>query len=117
MTFTAVKDGAYAVRVRAGERDDVPYQMTLTATCATDLVCPADDAHEPNDGPGQLARLTTGVAAEGILCGVNEDWYLVPVTQGCIADNRVDFDTTQGDIDVELRLADGVTTVGFSDGT
>ncbi|HEY4222034.1 MAG TPA: hypothetical protein VGO62_11835, partial [Myxococcota bacterium] len=66
--------------------------------------------------PTQLASLSTGVQTEGILCGNNEDWFALPVSQGCIADARVDFDTTIADIDLEMYAPDGTTRVGLSEG-
>jgi hypothetical protein len=114
--ITAQKDGDYAVRLRSGERDAVDYALTLTATCASDLACPVDDAHEPNDGPTQLATMSANVPVEGALCGQNEDWYLVPVSLGCIADNKLDFTSANGDIDLEMYRADGVSRVAVSDG-
>jgi hypothetical protein len=88
----------------------------MTSTCASDLTCPADDAHEPNDGPTQLASMASNVPLEGVLCGQNEDWYLVPVSLGCIADSKLDFDTTIADLDLEMYRADGVSRVAVSDG-
>ena len=113
----AQKDGAYALRLRSGSRDDVPYTLALTSTCTADLTCPADDAHEQNDNPTQPAHITAGVPTQGVLCGLDEDWYLAPVTLGCIADARVDFTHANGDIDFEMYLGDGVTRVGNSNGT
>ncbi len=110
-------DGAYALRLRCGSRDDVAYQLTLTSTCAADLVCPADDPLEDNDSAAQPAGLDEGVTTQGILCGPDEDWFQSPVSLGCIADARLDFSDAQGDIDLELYAGDGVTRIATSNGT
>lgn len=113
----ASKNGAYAARVRPGSRDNVPYTIRLTSTCAADLTCPTDDRLEDNDAADAPAQLNEGVAHDGILCGVDQDWFFVPATIGCIADARADFVDADGDIDLELYRADGVTRVANSAGT
>lgn len=113
----AAKNGDYAVRLRPGSRDNVPYTLRLTSTCAADLTCPTDDRLEENDAPDVPALLNEGVAHDGILCGVDQDWFFVPATIGCIADARVEFLDEAGDIDLELYRADGITRVGNSAGT
>lgn len=113
----AAKNGAYAVRLRSGSRDTVPYSLRVVSTCAADLTCPTDDRLEDNDTPDVPALLNEGVAHDGILCGVDQDWFFVPVTIGCIADARAEFVHAEGDIDLELYRADGVTRVGNSAGT
>jgi hypothetical protein len=113
----ASKTGDYAVRLRSGSRDIVPYTLTLTSTCPADLTCPADDSLEDNDAATSPATLVEGVAHDGILCGIDQDWFFVPVTVGCIATAQVLFTDATGDIDLELFRADGVTRVGNSAGT
>lgn len=113
----ASKSGDYAVRLRSGSRDVVPYALTLTSTCAADLSCPQDDRLEDNDAPTSPATLNEGVAHDGILCGVDQDWFFVPGTLGCVAEARVEFSDAIGDIDLELYRADGITRVGNSAGT
>jgi hypothetical protein len=94
----------------------VPYTLTLTSTCQAELTCPADDASEDNDNAAQATQMVEGVANAGIVCGLDEDWFENPVTQGCVADAHVDFVHAQGDIDFELYRGDGVTRVAQSDG-
>ena len=113
----ASKTGDYAVRLRPGSRDIVPYTLSLTSTCAADLTCPEDDRLEDNDAPTTPALLNEGVAHDGILCGADQDWFFVPSTIGCVADARVEFVDSVGDIDLELYRTDGVTRVGNSAGT
>lgn len=117
LNVPAGKTGLYAARLRAGSRDDVAYTLTLSSTCAADLVCPADDRLEDNDDATVPAALSEGVAHDGILCGADQDWFLVPVTVGCVADASVEFTHAQGDIDLELYRPDGTTLVARSAGT
>lgn len=116
LNVQAAQAGVYAVRLRGGSRDDIPYTITLTASCPQDLSCPADDAHEDNDAADVAASLLDGVSIDGIVCGTDQDWYRVPVAQGCIADARLSFTDFDGDIDVELRRADGTTVQSSSRG-
>jgi hypothetical protein len=116
LNVQAGEPGLYAVRLRGGSRDDIAYTVTMTASCPQDLECPADDAHEDNDSADQPAPLLDGVSVDGILCGTDADFYSVPVAQGCIADARLSFSDVDGDIDIELRRADGTTVQGSSRG-
>ncbi len=116
LNVVATATGRYAARVRGGTRDDVPYTVTMTASCPHDLSCPADDTHEDNDDAAAAAALAEGVSIDAIVCGTDQDWYEVPVAVGCIADARLDFIDADGDIDVELRRADGTTVQGASRG-
>lgn len=117
LNVPAHKTGLYAARLRAGSRDNVAYSLTLTSTCASDISCPDDDRLEDNDDATAPATLVEGVAHDGILCGVDEDWFLVPATPGCIADARVELEHAQGDIDLELYRADGTARVASSAGS
>jgi hypothetical protein len=113
----ARKEGRYAVRLRAGARDTVPYSLVLTSTCANDLVCPDDDRLEDNDDPQTAAALNTGVAHDGIVCSGDEDWFVVPAATGCVADAQLSFAHAGGDIDLELYRPDGITRVAASAST
>ena len=116
INVTATSTGSYAVRLRGGTRDDIAYRVTMTASCPQDLSCPADDAHEDNDDTATAAPIDQGVSLDGILCSGDQDWFDVPVAVGCIADARLDFVDADGDIDLELRRADGTTVQGSSRG-
>jgi hypothetical protein len=113
LNIVASSAGAYAARVRGSDRDIIPYALTITATCPEDLSCPDDDALEDNDNASSTSALASGVAADAIACPSDEDFYAVPVDVGCIADLSVNFTDADGDIDVELRRADG-TVAGAS---
>jgi hypothetical protein len=117
LAVEAAKDGAYAVRLRAGSRDIAPYSLTLTSTCAADLTCPEDDRLEDNDSAASPAQLAEGAVHDGIVCGADEDWFFVPVTIGCIADARLSFSDAIADIDLELYRGDGTTRVAASAGS
>ena len=116
LNVAAAAAGTYAVRLRGGDRDDIAYSITLTASCPQDLACPADDAHEDNDDAASAAELFKGVSLDGMLCGTDQDWYSVPVAVGCIADAQLSFTDADGDIDIELRRADGSTVQSSSRG-
>lgn len=116
LNVAAGTTGRYAARLRGGTRDSIPYSMTMTASCPQDLICPADDAHEENDDAAALAALEDGVSVDAIVCATDQDWFRVPVAVGCIADARLSFVDANGDVDIELRRADGTTVQGASRG-
>ena len=117
INVTSSQEGAYTVRLRAGSRDNAPYALTLTSTCAAELTCPQDDRLEDNDAASSAASLLEDVAHDGILCIGDEDWFLVPATIGCIADARLEFSNDVADIDLELHRADGITRIANSAGS
>lgn len=116
LNVQATTGGLYAVRLRGGDRDDITYTITMTASCPQDLTCPADDAHEDNDTFDQPASLLEGVPVDGIVCSTDADFFSVPVAQGCIADAQLSFLDADGDVDIELRRADGTTVQAASRG-
>ncbi|OGQ18736.1 MAG: hypothetical protein A2138_03980 [Deltaproteobacteria bacterium RBG_16_71_12] len=116
LNVAATATGRYAVRLRGGTRDDVGYIVTMSASCLQSLTCPADDDHEDNDDATTPAALIEGVSIDAIACGTDQDWYQVPVALGCIADARLSFVDAAGDVDIELRRADGTTVQGASRG-
>lgn len=116
VNVAATATGRYAVRLRGGTRDDIGYTVTMTASCPQSLACPADDEHEDNDDAAAPAELLEGVSIDAMVCGTDQDWYQVPVALGCIADARLSFVDADGDVDIELRRADGTTVQGSSRG-
>lgn len=116
LNVMATSTGRFAARLRGGARDDIGYTLSMTASCPQDLSCPADDSREDNDDATGAAALDEGVSMDGILCGTDQDWFEVPVAVGCIADARLDFVDADGDVDLELRRADGSTVQGYSRG-
>ncbi len=115
LNVVATRAGAYAARVRGGDRDALDYTITLTNTCSSDLSCPADDIYENNDTAIDATAIDTAVSVDAIACPSDVDVFGVPVTVGCIADSVVTFVDVDGDIDLELLRADG-TVLGSSRG-
>lgn len=71
-------------------------------TCAEIPACTSnDDAHEPNDLPGDAALLSE---VDGLLyaCPANPDWYIFPVTAGDRVSVLIQFDGARVDLDLVL---------------
>lgn len=71
-------------------------------------------AFEPNDGPGEAARLEPG-AYRGMELG-REDWYRVDVPERHELRVELTFDPRATDLDLSLVAADGATALATSRG-
>jgi len=67
--------------------------------------CEADDL-EDNNGPAEAAEIGAGVIRDLTICGQDEDWYQVRVPVGHGLNATIGFDPANGDVDLELFLAD-----------
>ncbi len=65
-----------------------------------ELACPADDAHEEDDTADVAGPLPEGGAFDGILCGEDQDYFIVPARAGCTLTARATFEHDQGDVDL-----------------
>jgi hypothetical protein len=94
----------------------VPY--TLEVEIVPGPVC-SDDSGEPNsDAAGATALVRADVLAgnDNILsglriCDTDSDWYQISLQDGDVIEWIVDFQQSQGDLDVYLLGSDGVTVI------
>lgn len=108
VSLPAQTSGAYTARVRGGQGTMARYRVRMTATCAAELSCPADDAFEDNDAAEAARPLAEGTPAIGVVCPDDEDWYSFQAPPGCAAVAELDFvHSTEGDLDLRFVRADG----------
>jgi hypothetical protein len=108
------------------------------AVCASDIDCPGDqfcnhmldpplcqrripdclnDLREPDDVPAQaslLAEATGPAYADLQLCPGDDDWYKIEIHGATYLTIDARFRQIDGDIDIELFLADGTTLISAS---
>jgi hypothetical protein len=71
------------------------------------LLCPGDDAHEPNDVPASAPTLTG--TATGIRCGDNDDYFAFDIPRaGCTATGALTFDAASGALQLSVLDARGI---------
>ncbi|MBW2257037.1 MAG: hypothetical protein JRI25_20925, partial [Deltaproteobacteria bacterium] len=105
ITYHFDNDGVYALLVDgwAGATND--YTLNVDVSCPTGdpLTCPADDMHEENDDSVAGVPLNpVFTLIDGIVCPDDEDWFTVPVSLGCTLEAELDFDPSEGDLDLQL---------------
>jgi len=81
-------DLAYLGVVRWDEEGGFPYELEVQRECASELICPDDDAYEPNDDSGEATPLGALDRRIGILC--DDDFYQIEAQEGCWIQARAD---------------------------
>ncbi len=119
LTVRGQGDGAARFVEVAGLSADARLGYTLTVAVEQGA-CPAD-AHEPNDAPAAATPLTpdpTGAVAQAdlTLCPGDVDWYSLALAAGDQLTLTLAFEHASGDLDLELRAADGVTVLASGAG-
>lgn len=108
VSVSASGPGAYSARVRGGQSVKTTYRVRLTATCASELSCPADDAFEENDAEDAARGVSQGSPAIGIVCPDDSDWFSFQTPAGCAAVAELDFvHSAEGDLDLRFQRPDG----------
>ncbi len=100
LSYVATATGDYGLLVFGAANEENVYDVTMSATCT-------DDGFEPNDTLETATPLVNGVAVDAHVCAGNSDWYSIPVISGQLVTAVVDFVNADGDLDIELRRADG----------
>lgn len=88
-----------------GMRASYAIELTVEATRCE------DDGAEPDSSPGQARPLSFGVAANQKVCAGDSDFFRIGVSGGQRVHLGAAFDHRYGDLDMELRAADGVTVL------
>lgn len=113
-------DGELSARWVAGEAQDVAIVVTgaradariaYAVDVGVDAVECADDPAEPDSSAGGAVRVTEGVYPDRRICPGDSDWAVLAVSPGEAVRIAVAFDAKYGDLDVELRDADGETVL------
>lgn len=108
VSVTTQQAGVYGARVRGGQGTKAQYRVRMTATCASELSCPADDFFEENDTQETARALSEGTPAVGIACPDDDDWFSFPTPPGCVAVAELDFvHSSEGDLDLRFVRPDG----------
>ena len=63
-----------------------------------------DDGFEPNDNPSQAHATAAGSYADLAICSGNDDYFAVEVPDGGSVSARIEFDNSEGDLDLALSL-------------
>jgi hypothetical protein len=82
------------------------YTLSANADCAPPPVC-EDDEREDDDDAASATPLAAEAAADGVLCGGDEDWFAVEASVGCTVRVDADFVDARGDVDLRMYDADG----------
>lgn len=94
-----------AVDGAGGARMSYALELTVEA-----MRC-VDDAAEPDSSPGQARPLALGVPVSQKICAGDSDFFRLTASAGQRLRIGASFDHRYGDLDLELRAADGVTVL------
>lgn len=86
-------------------------RVAYVVDVGVDAVACVDDAAEPDSDAGRAARVGPGVYPDRMICPGDADWVVLAVTPEAPVRIAVAFDAKYGDLDLELRDADGVTVL------
>lgn len=89
----------------AGMRASYTLELTVEATRCQ------DDPAEPDSTPGQARPLGLGVEVQQKICSGDSDFFRISTAAGQRLHFAAAFDHRYGDLDLELRAADGVTVL------
>lgn len=106
VTVESTQGGSYAARVRGPRSAITPYTLSMTASCAAELSCPADDPSEGNDEAESATALGSGEPVLGIVCADDDDYYSLLAPQGCVVAADLDYTYADGDVELEVVRAD-----------
>jgi hypothetical protein len=91
-----------------------PFEVCQASACAAGC---QDDAREPNGSAASATDITANVSLLNlVLCSGDQDWYRLDLAVGDALIASAVFDPAQGDLDVFLIAADGVTVVASATG-
>lgn len=114
VSVTTLASGTYSARVRGGAGTTARYRVRMTATCAADLSCPADDPLEDNDDQESARPIANNTPVAGIICPEDEDWFSFQAPPGCVAVADLAYThRSGGDLDLRFVRPDG-TNGGYS---
>jgi len=88
-----------------GMRLSYAIELTVEATRC------GDDGAEPDSRPDRASNLSLGTPANQKICSGDSDFFRVAVSGGQRLHLAAAFDHRYGDLDMELRAADGVTVL------
>ena len=74
----------------------------------------AEDDSEPNSAPDQATPAGVGLLEARQICPGDSDFYRVPMNAGDTLVFAIDFQHQYGDLDLELRGADGVESIAVA---
>ena len=107
--YTALVDEPLLVRVTTTAAECEPYRLEVNRSGC--LAC-TDDANEDDDDVDSARPLAVDGEAPGMLCGHDEDWFVVTLCEGSSPRLSVYAGAGQGVVATDLLAADGVTVVG-----
>lgn len=90
-------------------------RISYTVDLAIEDTRCTDDAAEGDSSPTDANPIGLGQAVEQKICPGDSDFFVVPVQGGAAIDVTLTFDHRYGDLDLELRDADGVTVLATSE--
>ena len=91
-----------------GSRQSYTLELTVGATRCE------DDAAEPDSQPGEARVLPRDTEVEQKICAGDSDYFRLSVAGGERVHIEAAFDHRYGDLDLELRAADGATVLASS---
>jgi len=98
---TSVANGTYYLGVNLDIADSNPANNQVASKQIT-IETQCYDPLEPNDTFGDARTVTPGTYSNLVACNAAADFYRICVPNGKKLSVRVDFDATQGDIDMNL---------------
>jgi hypothetical protein len=116
VSATATSDGRYAVRIRSAAGTAIDYRVSIAASCAAELSCPADDGYEQNDTPETASVVEEDEQVVAIVCSesdpadtnsTDEDHYRLNGAPGCMVEADLRFSDEAGDLDLRFIRPDG----------
>ena len=94
-----------AISGAPGLRLSYAIELTVEATRCE------DDGAEPDSGPNEARQLALSASVSQKICSGDADFFRVAVNSGQRLHLAAAFDHRYGDLDLELRAADGVTVL------
>ncbi len=94
--------GPFALRVTGKDGANNVYRISAELDCS----CEEDDL-EDNDDAGEATVMGDDDSIQARACGFDEDWFLVETVEDCIIEADLRFAQAGGNLDLELRDADG----------
>ena len=91
--------GPFALRVTGAPNI---YRLTAELDCSCE-----EDGLEDNDDAGHASPLDDDQRLRGRLCGFDEDWFEVETPDDCVVDADLSFTHADGNLELELRDAQG----------
>ena len=111
---TVAADGAYFLRLAATD-PFIPYGLRLSLSRGTPC---DDDRLEPNDAPASATALhDQGDYDKLTLCGLDQDWFLLPVPADAGLLAELHYQPTEGAADLVVWASDGTTQLARSGAT